>query len=126
MNFEFNNKTPSSGYYECNCCGHVCKNIDIILLIIKSTFNQTIEDYALDYVTTNNIGEKNNNRGLLILIAISDRKVRLEFTDKIADLISEKQAKEIIDEHFVPNFKKGDFFIGIKRGIETIDSLLCD
>jgi uncharacterized protein len=101
-------------------------SIDIILLIIKSTFNQTIEDYALDYVTTNNIGEKNNNRGLLILIAISDRKVRLEFTDKIADLISEKQTKEIIDEYFVPNFKKGDFFIGIKRGIETIDSLLCD
>src|SRR5262247_2567747 len=50
----------------------------LALLIVRTIGDRDIADYALAAARANRIGQAGKNNGVLIVIAVSDRKVRIE------------------------------------------------
>src|SRR5687767_975683 len=50
----------------------------IVVLTIPTTGDLSIEEYAVKVYEENTIGTRSNSNGVLLLVAINDRKVRIE------------------------------------------------
>jgi len=57
------------------------------------------------------------NDGMLLTIAMNDRIVRIELCPGMEKYISNDDANEIIEEHIIPAFRRGDYTRGIQAGV---------
>jgi len=85
----------------------------IAVLIIPSLNDQSIEDVANATFRSWGIGDKKKNNGVLLLISINDKKVRIEVGTGLEGAIPDVTTKDIIDNEILPNFKQGNYFGGI-------------
>lgn len=80
----------------------------------------SIEPFATGLFNHWGVGNAKSNDGVLILVSIRDRKMRIELGSGYSSY-HDKVMKEVIESSFIPYFKGGDYPTGIKNGtIETI------
>ncbi|MFH1753230.1 MAG: TPM domain-containing protein [Candidatus Omnitrophota bacterium] len=84
----------------------------------------SIEDYAVRLFEKWGIGQRGKDNGILLLIAVNDRKMRIESGYGLEGAIPDALAKIIITEYITPSFKAGDFNSGIARGAIAIAGLI--
>jgi uncharacterized protein len=94
----------------------------IVVVIIESTDNYDIADYALALGRKWGVGNKDKNNGIVVLIAKKDRKVDIEVGYGLEGAITDITAKRIIENIIVPNFKGNDFYRGIDEGTDALIS----
>lgn len=92
----------------------------IAVVILKSIGDGGIEDYATRLFREWGIGNKKTNNGVLLLIAIDDRKVRIETGYGLEGAIPDITASEIIHNEIAPSFKKGDYYTGIDKAVDAL------
>lgn len=66
------------------------------------------------------IGKENKDNGLLILLLHKQKRVWLSTGDGITTVLTDPICQEIIDNHMIPYFQKGDYYGGIAEGLEEI------
>jgi uncharacterized protein len=96
------------------------KGSQIAVLIVPSTQPETVEQYARRVLDEWKLGRKGIDDGALLLIAMQDRKLRIETQYGLEGPLPDATAKRIVDEVIVPRFKQKDFFGGISAGIERM------
>ncbi|MDO9233584.1 MAG: TPM domain-containing protein [Methylotenera sp.] len=94
------------------------------IMLVDSTFNESIDSYSLKVANTTGIGRKGNNDGILVLLAIKDRKVRISVGDGLKSILTDQLASEIIAQSMSPKFKNGEYYDGISDGITSIINAL--
>lgn len=87
------------------------------------TGDKSIESFANRLFDTWRIGDRATNKGVLLLVAVKDRKVRIELGKSYRDLYDARM-KEIIDQHILPAFKRDDYSRGILQGTQAIAKVL--
>ncbi len=94
----------------------------LVLLTIKSLEGETIEDYSIKLTEQKDwkIGQKGLDNGIILLIAMEERKLRLEVGYGLEGILTDLKSSYIIRKLIVPSFKKGDYFKGILRGVTTV------
>ncbi|NCN10291.1 MAG: TPM domain-containing protein [Leptospira sp.] len=92
----------------------------IAVLIIPTLEGEILEEYSLKVVESWKLGQKDKDNGVLMLIAIKDRKMRIEVGYGLEGDLPDIICKRILDNKLKPNFKKGNYAEGIQEGIETI------
>ncbi len=92
----------------------------LVLLIIPTLGDNSIEDYANETAIQNKIGTKKNDNGILLLIAKNDHKARIEVGYGLEGALPDALASSIIRNVMIPYFKQDDYFDGIKEGIDAI------
>jgi uncharacterized protein len=92
--------------------------IAIVTITSFEPFN-TLFDYSLDLANYWGIGKKNNN-GILIIFGKQIRQIRIQVAYGLEKKLKDKEAKKIIDDIIIPEFKNGDYFTGIKNGLISI------
>ena len=100
------------------------KGSQIAVLIVESTKPYSIEGYSFRIVEEWQLGRKDIDDGVLLLIAKNDRKMRIEVGYGLEGAIPDITARRIIDEFIVPSFKQGDVFAGIDSGLDKIISVV--
>ena len=96
----------------------------IVVLIVYTTGEQTIEDYSMKVAESWKIGQKDKDNGVILLIAKNDRKVRIEVGYGLEANLTDAKAYSIISNFIVPQFKNGNFYAGIYYGlIEIINTI---
>lgn len=95
----------------------------ISVLIINSTDGQDITSFAYQ-VAEGKLGDKEKNNGLLILIAVDDKKYRFEVGRGLEPYLNDAKIGRIGREYIVPNFKKEDYYTGIYESTLSIQSIL--
>jgi len=99
--------------------------IEIIVLTLGSikdypgTNNRSIETFATALFNTYGIGNMPENNGILLLVAKTDRKARIELGKYYAHS-RDRDAQKIMNDIIVSEFKKGDYVAGITNGTEAI------
>jgi uncharacterized protein len=92
----------------------------IVILTIPSLEGLPIEDFAVKVFNSWGVGQKKLDNGVLLIIALKERRVRIEvgrgLEGKLTDVISSR----IIREDIKPLLSKNDFNAGIIKGIESI------
>lgn len=97
---------------------------EMVVLTVKTTAPLTIEQYAVEVYKEWGIGKKGKDNGVLLLVAVDDRKVRIEVGYGLEGAITDMHSKIIINDMIVPSFKKGDYSLGIASGIVTLAKIL--
>lgn len=97
--------------------------VEFAVYTIESLDGQDIETKANDLFRELGLGDSEKNNGLLLLIALNDRKFRLEVGYGLEGTIPDTKAAEIINT-MTPYFKESNYIDGIKAAVsETISAL---
>lgn len=80
----------------------------------------TIDEYANELFSEWRIGKANADNGVLLLVAMKERKIRIETGYGIEPIIPDGVAGEIIRNEIAPSFKAGRYGEGIYKGTYAI------
>jgi len=93
---------------------------EIAVVIINSLEDYPIEDVAITILRTWGVGGKEHNNGVVLLIAKSDRKIRIETGYGLEGAIPDITAKSIIDNDLTPNFRANNYYRGIDQATDDL------
>lgn len=96
----------------------------IVVLFISSLEGEDLFDYSQRVAEKNRIGQKGKDNGILILVVKDDRKIRIEVGYGLEGVVPDAVASSIIRNIIVPYFKAGNYYEGLKKGIETIQDAI--
>jgi uncharacterized protein len=97
---------------------------EIAVVTVNSLEGTYIEDYAVRLFEQWGIGKKEEDNGLLILIAKEEREFRIEVGYGLEPIITDGRAGRILREQMTPSFKEGDYEQGVKLAIEKIQEYI--
>ncbi len=100
------------------------KGSQLAVLMVKTTSPEVIEDYSMRVVEKWKLGRKGVDDGVLLLIAMQDRKMRIEVGYGLEGAIPDIAAGRIINEYITPAFRNGDYYSGVSAGANKIIGLI--
>ncbi len=92
----------------------------ITVVIVPSTGEYPIADYAFALGRAWGVGQQGKNNGIVILWAATDRKVFIATGYGMEGAIPDAIAKRIVSQVIIPEFKHGMFYRGLDRGVDAI------
>ncbi|OYU96800.1 MAG: methanol dehydrogenase [Bacteroidetes bacterium B1(2017)] len=92
----------------------------IAIVIENSLEGEDDFDYSQRLAESWQIGMKGKNNGLLIYIALADRKVRIQNGYGMEGTITDALSKRIIEENIKPNFKQQNYYQGLEEATDII------
>lgn len=92
----------------------------IVVVILNSLHGYTIEEYSYQLGRYWQIGQKDKNNGVLLVISMDERKIRIEVGYGLEGALTDKIAHEIINYTIKPNFKANQYELGILKAINEI------
>ncbi len=96
------------------------KGSQVAVLIVPTTQPEAIEQYSIRVVDQWQLGRGKVDDGVLLLIALNDRKVRIEVGYGLEGALPDATANRIIQQDIAPAFKRGDYYDGINTGVDRI------
>jgi uncharacterized protein len=92
----------------------------VAVLIIPSLEGESLEEFSHRVATTWKLGQKGTDNGALLLIAIGERKVRIEVGYGLEGALTDARSAQIIRNEIVPRFRTGDLPGGVTAGVNAI------
>ncbi len=92
----------------------------VVVLIVPSLEGDSLFDFSHRVATSWKLGQKGADNGALLLIAIKDRKVRVEVGYGLEGVLTDARSAQIIRHEIVPRFRAGDITGGVMAGVEAI------
>jgi uncharacterized protein len=92
----------------------------IAVLVIPSLDGDDIDSYANRVYNDWKLGQAKRDNGVLFLVAIEDRKMRMEVGRGLEGVLTDAQASRIDRNRVAPYFRQGDYTSGIKAGVVAI------
>ena len=96
------------------------KGNQLAVLIVPTSAPETIEQYALRVAEQWKLGRKKVDDGAILVVAKTDRTLRIEVGYGLEGALNDATSKRIISEIITPRFKQGDFNGGITAGVDQI------
>ncbi|MGE4373977.1 MAG: YgcG family protein [Xanthobacter sp.] len=96
----------------------------LVVATVPSLEGRPIEDYANGLFRAWKLGQKQENNGILLLVAPNERKVRIEVGYGLEGVLTDAMASTIIRNVIIPEFKAGQMSDGTQKGAEAILELL--
>ena len=93
---------------------------EVAVLTVQTTQPITIEEYATQTFEKNGIGKKEVDNGLLIVIAVQDRKWRFEVGQGLESILNDTEIEVIGENYLNPVFIEGKYGDGLYNAIEAI------
>lgn len=92
----------------------------IAILLLSSLDGGSIEDYSMRVFEKNKLGQKGKDNGVLIVIAKSDRKARIEVGYGLEGVLTDAATTQIREREMNPRFKANDFYGGLNAAVSAI------
>jgi uncharacterized protein len=88
---------------------------DVVMVVTVPTIEPygTIDEYTTKLFEQNGIGEKGKDNGLLIVLALKERRARIEPGYALEQFITDRFAGETIRAYMAPEFRNGDYGKGL-------------
>ena len=86
----------------------------VAILTVNSLEGQSLEEFSLGIAHDKwKLGQKGKDNGLLLVVALNDRKYRIEVGYGLEGILPDSLVGGIGRQYLVPNFRKGDYSSGI-------------
>ena len=92
----------------------------LAVLIVKTAEPETIDQYGIRVGEAWKIGKKGTDTGAILIVAMKEKKLRIEVGYGWEGALPDVEAKRIISETITPFFKKSQYAQGIEAGIDKI------
>jgi len=97
---------------------------EIAIVTVETTQPLTTFDYAMKVAEAWKPGEKNQDNGVVFLVATKDRKMFILTGYGVEGVLPDGKIGAIQDEYILPFFKQGDYGQGILAGTQVMASLI--
>ena len=98
--------------------------VQVALLTIPSLSGENLESYSLRVVEEWELGSKEADNGVLLLVTLDEREIRIEVGYGLESVLTDAKSGFIIRDVIVPEFKKGNYSEGIVAGLRTIGEVV--
>lgn len=92
----------------------------VAVLILPSLEGEPLESFSHRVATTWMLGQKGTENGVLLLLALRERKVRIEVGYGLEGALTDLRSAHIIRQEIVPRIRSGDLPGGIAAGAHAI------
>jgi uncharacterized protein len=96
----------------------------VVVATIPSLQGTTIEDYGYQLGRHWGIGQKGKDNGVILLVAPTERKVRIEVGYGLEGTLTDAASSQIIQSIILPDFRQGQMENGVIDGTYAIISAL--
>jgi len=96
----------------------------VVLLTVNSLEGEALEVYSIKVVENWKIGQKEFNNGVLVLLALAEKKIRIEVGYGLEPILTDMKTGYITREIILPYFKKGDYYGGLSQGLTAVTGLI--
>jgi len=96
----------------------------VAVLTLPSLDGEDIEGFSIRVAENWKIGKKGFDNGVILIVAVNDRKLRLEVGYGLEGILPDLTANRIIRDYIVPLFRSGDFAAGIISGINAVEKVI--
>lgn len=94
--------------------------VQLVVATTPDLAGQTIEAYSFALANAWALGDGRRNDGLLLLVAPSDRKVRIEVGLGLEASVRDEDAAAIIRDAILPRFRRNDFDGDVEAGVDGL------
>lgn len=95
------------------------EKLKIGVYIAKDLGDKDVEETSLEIARKWKIGDKDTNNGVLLFLAINDKKSRLEVSDNLATRLTDIQSKTILD-NMKPKLRSKDYDGAVLDAVKSI------
>jgi len=96
----------------------------IAILIVTSLEGESIEEYSIRVAEKWELGQKEKDNGVLLLIAVDDHLMRIEVGTGLEGVLTDALSSRIIRNEMAPAFRRGDFDGGVTAAVNGIISAI--
>ena len=96
----------------------------VVVAIFRSLGGESLEDYSIRLARSWRIGRKGLDNGVIFLIFLDDRKMRIEVGYGLEATLTDAVASSIIRNVVAPRFREGHIADGIGAGVEAIEQAI--
>ena len=98
----------------------------LVVLTVDNMGGLSVEDYAnrLFRDPSWGIGFRGEDKGVLFLLAVEERKVRIETGYGVESILPDGLTGEILDQYVLPDLKQGDMGRGLYRGMIAVTQIV--
>lgn len=100
------------------------RGTQVVVLLVRSTAPEDIASFANRVANTWKIGRRDVGDGLVVVVAVQDRRMRIEVAKALEGAVPDLMARRIIDEAMAPRFRAGDYLGGLLAATDRLDSLI--
>lgn len=92
----------------------------VAVAVVKTTGNASLENYSIDLARSWGIGDKEKDNGILILIALEDRTLRIEVGSGVEGELTDVTAGGIVDSIMLPRLRASDVNGAVRDGARAV------
>ena len=97
---------------------------EVAVVTASSIAPLTVEEYATELFARWGIGQKEKDNGVLLLLALKERKIRIETGYGIEPILPDGKVGAIIRGVMLPRFKQGALADGLMAGAEAVAQIV--
>ena len=92
----------------------------IVVATVPSLQGYDIADFGVRLASHWKIGTAEDDNGVVLLVAPTERKVRIDVGYGLEGALPDALAGDIIRKHILPSFREGDYAAGVSKGVNSI------
>jgi len=97
---------------------------EVAVVTMRSLGGIDIESFASDLFRDWGIGEKGQDNGALILLAVQDRKIRIEVGYGLEPILPDGKTGGILDDYVLPDLRDGNYGAGLLQGLAAVAGVI--
>jgi uncharacterized protein len=96
----------------------------IVVATVESLGDNEVNDYVNRLYKAWGAGKKGQDKGVLIFLAVKERKVRIETGYGVEGILPDGLVGEILREHAIPLLSQGDYGKGLSNAMNAVASIV--
>ena len=96
----------------------------VVVAVFRSLEGESLEEFSIRLAQAWRIGQKGLDNGVIFLVFLDDRKMRIEVGYGLEASLTDATASSIIRSVVAPRFREGRIADGIGAGIDAIDQAI--
>jgi uncharacterized protein len=96
----------------------------VVVVTVPTVGDRVVDDYATRLYETWGIGKKGQDKGVLILLAMKERRVRIETGYGVEGILPDGVVGEIIRLQVIPYLKQGDYGRGLLNAMTAVSDII--
>ena len=96
----------------------------LVVAVLAGIGDNSPDDYANRLYQAWGIGTKGKDRGVLLFLALKERKVRIETGYGVEGILPDGLTGEILDNYVLPDLKAGQYGRGLTKGVFALAAVI--
>ena len=96
----------------------------IVVATMKDIGGADAAEYANRLYEAWGIGKKGEDKGVLIFLALKERRIRIETGYGVEGILPDGKVGELLDQYVVPLLRKGDYGKGLSNAVIAVSTVI--